>query len=143
VAISEDKALKQKVLSLIKQRYCEDKGIKDPTTVNLAFCQVQRSTGDPIFYATVTGKTSEQYIYRRVDLSGLSAHRALDIPSEYRSTLQATPSKSFIADWVFRFTGHRLLPEDIQTMALDKGLITVVIAPDSMRFKNSFQLIRL
>jgi hypothetical protein len=49
----------------------------------------------------------------------------------------------FIADWVYQFTGHRILVEDIQTMALEKKAIQVIISPDSMRFKNSFQLIRL
>lgn len=130
------------VLSLIKQRYCEDNAISDPESIAMSFCQAEKGTGNPIMFVLRDGKSST-YVHQRIDLAGLSAHRALDIPAAFRNVKQADLSKVFIADWVYQFTGHRILVEDIQTMALEKKAIQVIISPDSMRFKNSFQLIRL
>jgi hypothetical protein len=128
-------------LALVKQRYCEDKRIKDHSTVSLSFAQVQPN-GDPVFYVD-DGKAGEVYVYHRTDLSGLTAHRALDIPKEYRLQLESDPNKVFIADWVHRFTGHRLLALDIRYLTLEKSAVVVTLAPDSMRFKNSFRITRL
>lgn len=133
--------MNKKVLALIKRRYCEDRRIKDPNSVNLTFAQVQ-ANGDPVFYVE-DGGAGEVYVHKRTDLSGLTAHRALDIPKDYRLQLESNPNKGFIADWVYRFTGHRLLALDIRYLTLEKSAVVVTLAPDSMRFKNSFRITRL
>lgn len=133
--------MNRKVLALVKQRYCEDNRIKDSSKVNLSFSQVQPN-GDPVFYVE-DGSAGQVYVYQRTDMSGLTAHRALDIPSEYRLQLESNPNKGFIADWVYRFTGHRLLADDIRYLTLEKSAVVVTLAPDSMRFKNSFRITRL
>lgn len=133
--------MNRKVLALVKQRYCEDNRIKDSSKVNLSFSQV-RPNGDPVFYVE-DGSAGQVYVYQRTDMSGLTAHRALDIPTEYRLQLESNPNKDFIADWVYRFTGHRLLADDIRYLTLEKSAVVVTLAPDSMRFKNSFRITRL
>lgn len=133
--------MNRKVLALVKQRYCEDKRIQDRSTVDLSFAQVQPN-GDPVFYVD-DGKAGQVYVYPRTDMSGLTAHRALDIPKEYRQQLESNPSKEFIASWVYRFTGHRLLALDICYLTLERSAVVVTLAPDSMRFKNSFRITRL
>jgi hypothetical protein len=133
--------LNKKVLALVKQRYCEDKRIKDHSSVNLTFAQVGPN-GDPVFYVE-DGKAGQVYVYQRTDMSGLTTHRALDIPAEYRLQLESNPNKAFIASWVYRFTGHRLLADDIRYLTLEKSAVVVTLAPDSMRFKNSFRITRL
>jgi len=133
--------LNRKVLALVKQRYCEDKRIQDRNSVSLSFTQVQPN-GDPVFYVD-DGKQGEVYVYHRTDMSGFTAFRAMDIPADYRLQLESNPNKAFIANWVYRFTGHRLLPEDIRYLTLEKSAVVVTLAPDSMRFKNSFRITRL
>jgi len=132
-----------KELSLIKRRYCQDNGIKDESTVTLTHFRHDKQTGNHTFLVEIAGADSRHYTLKRVDLSGLTGFRTLDIPKQYRKDFDANHNKAFVADWIHRKTGHEIIETDISCLVSDAGKLLVIIAPNSMRFKNSFHITRL
>jgi len=131
-------------LTLIKRRYCQDNGIKDEKSITLTHFRLDKKTMEHTFLVEFAdGRDSKYYILKRIDLSGLSGFRTLDIPKQYRNDFDAQNNPAFIADWIQRRTGHDLVESDISCLAAETGKLTVVISPNSMRYKNSFQINRL
>lgn len=133
-----------KAIQLIKKKYFEDKRITDKTLIALTdFVLVSTSRrGNAVFQVMLTGVESSYYEVRKVDLSGLDKLPALTIPPRKPTDVDITTNKPLIADWIYRKTGHELLEEDIGRLVANRDSVLVVISPDSMRFKSSFQLIR-
>jgi len=134
-----------KAITLIKNKYCQDHRITDKKVIKaITFELVNRNkAGNSVFLVTVPGSDPVYYEVPRVDMSGLTRLPLLSIPRTYRNDFDAMNNKAMIADWIQRKTGHDIIDEDIAYLSHDKDHLTVVISPDSMRFKNSFQLIRL
>lgn len=135
-----------KVLSLIKKKYCEDLMLKDGSVIAAVTLQHvgTNSKGNAVFLVNYPGKEPYYYELPKVDLTGFSQIKSLSIPRQYRNDFDVNHSKAMIVNWVNRHTGHRLVEEDIAYLIPEKAHITVVVSPDSMRFKStSFQLIRL
>lgn len=130
-------------LTLIKKRYCQDRHIALPNDLTFSFFKLDLTTGQGIFFIDEPNKDSIVYTHVRMDVTGYSAYRSMDIPSNDRNTLTGNPSPDVIASWVNRFTNIDLLGEDISKLTLTTDSVTVIISPNSMRFKNSFQLKRL
>lgn len=136
--------MNEKEISLVRQRYCEDRHIQNPpASLQLEHYRKDPSTGEHCFFVEEDGKETIVYPHVREDLSGLSSFRTLDIPVEYRNEYQNLHNKAFMADWIRRKSGHPVIDTDIQYLVVERNQVTVVISPDSMRFKNSFQLKRL
>ena len=135
--------ISDRALTLIKERYCSDNKISLPNDLVFRFFKFDPVTGNGIFFIDQAGKNSLIYSLSRMDLSGYSAHRSLDIPASDRNTMNRNPSPDVIASWVNRFTNIDLLGEDISKLSLSADTVTVIISPNSMRFKNNFQLKRL
>lgn len=132
-----------KEVSLVKRRFCQDRRIKDEKSVLLTHLHRNLSTGEHTFLVEREGHDNAYYTHKKVDLGPLSTLRTLDIPKEYRNDFDAQHNKAFIAEWIRRKTGHDVIDTDISTLLSGKGTLDIIISPDSMRFKNSFQLIRL
>lgn len=129
-----------KEVNLVKRRYCQDRRLDEKS---VSFTHVKRNaSGEHVFLVEVNGQ-NDYYVHPRVDMTGLSSLRTLDIPKEYRNDFDAQHNKAFIAEWIRRQTGHDVMDTDIDVLVATKGKLDVVISPNSMRFKNSFQLIRL
>ena len=129
-----------KEVNLVKRRYCQDRRLDEKS---VSFTHVKRNaSGEHVFLVEVNGQ-NDYYTHPRVDMTGLSSLRTLDIPKEYRNDFDAQHNKAFIAEWIRRQTGHDVMDTDIDVLVATKGKLDVVISPNSMRFKNSFQLIRL
>ena len=135
--------MNNKVLSLIRKVYCEDRGIVDVESVTLTYYNKDLATGEHLFTVDRKGEDSVLYRHLRADLGGLSKFKTLSIPSKDRHGVNGPNNKEIIANWVFSKTGHVLLDEDIQFLVVERDHVTVMLHPDSMRFKNDFQLIRL
>jgi hypothetical protein len=129
--------------TLIKKKYCSEHLISLPNDLVFSFFKIDPVTGNGVFFIDQAGKPSLVYSPDRMDLSGYSAHRSLDIPASDRNTLNSNPSPDVIASWVNRFTNIDLLGEDISKLSMSSAVLTVIISPNSMRFKNSFQINRL
>jgi hypothetical protein len=135
-----------KVLALIKKKYCEGLFIKDPRVINeITFQHVSTNAkGNAVFLIQHPGQEALYYELEKVDLSGFSRMKSLSIPKQYRNDFDVNHSKAMISNWINRHTGHSLVEEDIAYLVPEKEHLCVVIAADSMRFKStSFQLIRL
>lgn len=130
-----------KEVNLVKRRYCQDRQLNEKS---VSFTHVSRnaSTGEHVFLVEVDGLNA-YYVHPRVDMTGLTSLRTLDIPRAYRNDFDAQHNKAFIADWIRRQTGHEVIDTDIGSLAASKGRLDIVMSPDSMRFKSSFQIIRL
>jgi hypothetical protein len=134
----------EKEISLVRQLYCEERKITNPpASLRLTHNRRDPSTGEHCFFVDELGKDSIVYVHKRLDLSGLTHFRTLDIPKEYRNEDQTLNNKSFMADWIRRKTGHKLIETDIGYLVVEKTKVSIVISADSMRFTNSFQLTRL
>ena len=135
-----------KVLALIKKKYCENLRIKNPSEILAISFQLvsKNSKGNSVFLIQHPGKEAFYWELEKVDLSGFSRMQSLAIPKQYRKDFDVTSNKAMIANWLNRHTGHNILEEDIAYLVPEKNYINVVIAADSMRFKfTSLQLIRL
>lgn len=135
-----------KVLSLIKRKYCEDLFIRPGAEMDaVAFQHVTTNQkGNAVFEVTHPGEPAHYWELVRIDLAYLSDNRALSIPKQYRNDFDVNHCKAMLVNWINRYTGINLLEEDVSYLVPEPGHITVVIAPDSMRFTStSFKLIRL
>lgn len=133
-----------KSISLIKKRYFEDLRITDPALIAFAHFELVTTNkrGNAVFQVTVADREVVYHEVRKVDLAGLDKLPALAIPPRKRADVDITTNKALIADWIYRCTGNELIEEDIARLVTTRDTVTVLIAPDSMRFKSSFQLIR-
>lgn len=127
-------------LRYIKQHYCENQRIKDPDTVELTFVGRNTRTGDATFWVNQGGAASVTYSHPRLDMKSYNGYKGFGIPQEYRRELVANPSGEMIAQWVNRFVNINLMDEDIARLLVETDGVTVIIRPDSMRFKNHFKI---
>jgi len=130
-------------INLVRKRFCEDRMITDESSISITWASYSRATDEHCFLVEHPNGDNDYYIHPKVNLSGLSNLRSLDIPATYRNDFDAQHNKSMIADWVHRITGHHLIDTDISALVREEKTLTVIISPDSMRFANSFQLNRL
>lgn len=136
--------MSSKAIPLIKKKYFEDLRITDKTII--AATQFDMVTvnrrGNSVFQVSRPNSETSYYEVRKVDLSGLDKLKALTIPPRKLTDVDITTNKALMAEWINRCTGHNLQEEDIGRLVVDRDNVLVVISPDSMRFKSSFQLIR-
>lgn len=133
-----------KEVSLIKQKWCEDNRIplSERKAIKFSLMSFNRR-GNAVFLVSNPKVGSDYFEVVKQDLSGFSDNKTLSIPSAYRNDFDARHNKGFIAEWVNRRMGIGLLDTDITYLVSDKDYLTIIISPDSMRFKSSFRLIRL
>lgn len=135
-----------KTLALIKQRWLEDNDVRtahDILNTTLAHVSVN-AKGNHMFLVSKVDGDNVYYEHLRIDLGYLDMLRPLGIPKQYRKDFDVNHNKAMIANWVTRYIGHHISDDDIAYLVPEKEFITVVMAPDSMRFTpTSFRLIRL
>lgn len=127
-------------LNLVRKAYCHKRGIKELAAAAFVYQRVNRITGNHIFLASPPGGIPEMYEHVRMDVSVLSAQKSLSIPKDLQSNRDALLSKGHIASWINRRINLDLLAEDISKLVLADKQLTLVTAPNSMRFRNSFTL---
>jgi hypothetical protein len=127
-------------LRLVRKAFCSKRGLKDLSASAFVYQRVNRITGNHIFLAAPPDGMPEMYEHPRVDVTALSLQKSLWIPKDMQSSRDVLLSKGHIASWVNRQINLELLPEDISKLVLGDKQITVVTAPNSMRFRNSFIL---
>lgn len=135
-----------KTLALIKKKYVEDAHILDSQEIlNTTLERVSvNAKGNHVFLVSKADGDTVYYEYVRVDLSHFDCVASLSIPKQYRNDFDVRTNKAMIAEWITRHIGHHLLDDDIAYLVPEKDTLTVVMAPDSMRFTpTSFRLIRL
>ena len=57
-----------------------------------------------------------------------------------QSSREVILNKDHIASWVNAKVNAQLLPEDIDKVLLDGRKVSVILSPNSMRFKGTFTL---
>lgn len=129
----------QTTLGSVKKKYCEDMRIPLSDVVDVMYSCRDPVTRDCTFYIE-TKLGLKPYVYTRRDLSGYSYNLSLYIPKSDYLLLRNNPLPSFIAGWVNRHTNVDLNGEDIVKVLVTKAHVDVIVAPDSMRFKNNFRL---
>lgn len=130
-------AISQNSLKRITDYYCENNRINDRSSIKLTFAQRDRATGDPVFVVNAKNQAPYFYTHHRIDASKYSYCRGLDVKV---NTLSATPSIGGVVDWVNSKVNIGLCEEDVSRLRVANSKLTVFISPDSMRFKNSFDI---
>jgi len=136
--------MSNKAIQLIKKKYFEDLYITDKAIIaatQFDLVTVNRR-GNNVFQVSRPGSETSYYEVRKVDLTGLDKLKSLTIPPRKPTDVDITTNKALMAEWIYRCTGHELQEEDIGRLVVDRDNVLVVVSPDSMRFKSSFQLIR-
>lgn len=127
-------------LNLVRKAFCDKRGIKTLAPSAFVYQRTDRFRGNAIFLASPPGGVPEMYEHPRQDLSGLSLNKALSIPKDMQSSREVILNKDHIASWVNAKVNAQLLPEDIDKVLLDGRKVSVILSPNSMRFKGTFTL---
>ena len=127
-------------ITLIRKRYCADRKIKDEQSVTLDLQQVNNKTGNSVFLVYRAGQVPEMYEHPREDLTPYTNYRGLDVPADMKADYNSLKSKDCISTWINRRVTLDILPEDIGILLVKTDVVAVVIASNSMRFKNSFTI---
>lgn len=125
-------------IAWVKKEYCLNNR-KKKEDINLRL-HSRRNNGDYVFLVEEKNADISSYVHPRIDLSGNSGYKPLDIPAEYDRDKNF--DKNFISNWFHKQTGFRLLDEDISFITVERTKVSVTIARDSMRFMGDFSLTR-
>lgn len=112
----------------------------DPNALLFIERQGRTREGDYIFLIHGPGIDAQRYVYPRYDVTPWSAHKGLSLDAEFKLN-PALLNKDSVAAWVNRHVNVDLLPSDVGTVFAKGDRVTVVIAPNSMRFKHSFSMV--
>lgn len=125
-------------INLIRKAYCHKRGISDVTSVTFAFTRANRDTGNQIFLVSRPNQVPEIYEHLRLDVTPYSLQRSLWLTKEMQKDREAMLNKNSMATWINKQMNLELLPDDIGVLSIGPKGVSVVIGPNSMRFKNSF-----
>lgn len=127
-------------ITLIRNRYCGDRKIKDENSVTLELQRVNNKTGNSVFLVYRSGRVPEIYEHKREDLAAYSNYKSLNIPADMKADYNTLKNKECIVTWVNRQVTLDLLESDIGVLLVKTDVVAVVMASNSMRFKNSFTI---
>ena len=124
--------------NLIRKAYCHARKISDVNSVTFQPQRVNRITGNQVFLVSRDGTVPEIYEHVRLDVTPYSQQRSLWFSKDMQKDREAMLGKANIATWINKQVNLEILPEDIGVLSPTTKSLTVVISPNSMRFRNSF-----
>lgn len=126
-------------ITRIREEYCRKHGISDPNS--LVFLLQKR---DPItlnyLFMVTGGEHTVIHEEIRYDVKPLSANKSLWLPNPTVNNTRQHLDKPNIARWINSHVNLKMDPEDIGFLILQSGKLDVIMASDSMRFRNAFAI---
>lgn len=124
-------------ITQVRADYCLERKIKDPNTRTFIQQRINPITGNYRFLV-MGGEGSEVYEVKRFDVTPLTLNKSLAIPFDLQKNTNMLINKDNIAGWINKHLNLRMLPEDIGFLSLESDKLNVIMASNSMRFRNAF-----
>lgn len=124
-------------ITQVRADYCLARKIKDPNTRTFIQQCINPITGNYRFLV-MSGEGSEVYEVKRFDVTPLTLNKSLAIPFDLQKNTNMLINKDNIAGWINKHLNLRMLSEDIGFLSLESDKLNVIMASNSMRFRNAF-----
>lgn len=124
-------------LAHVRADYCLKYDIKDLDSRTFIQQRGNPITGNYRFLVT-GAEGSVLHEVERYDVTPLSLNKSLAIPLDLRKNVNMLVNKSNIAEWINKHLNLRMLPEDIGFLSLESDKLNIIMASNSMRFRNAF-----
>lgn len=127
------------VITRIREEYCRKHGIEDPNSRVFLLQGRNPITLDYRFLVT-GGDLSVFHEEIRYDVTPLSKNKSLWLPNPTTNNTRQHLDKPNIAQWINNHVNLKMDPSDIGFIILQPKKLDVIMAPDSMRFRNAFAI---
>lgn len=123
-------------MELVRKEFCIKRGIGNVHQVMFISQGINPANGN-FKFSVEGGGISVAYEHERYNVRYLSNSKTLTPDKTEAGLLK---DKDNMANWVNSKFNLKMLPEDIMFVIQDNQVITVVMDPNSMRFRESFTI---
>lgn len=126
-----------KSMELIRKDFCRNRGIGNIHQVTFMSQGVNPKTGNMRFLVQ-GGGINVAYEHERYNTKYWSNNKSLTVTT--KAEVRLLLDKQNMCNWLNQHFNYNIQSGDIGFIIVDKEQITVITAPDSMRFRESFTI---